>query len=283
MNSKVHVWQHENWILPFMYDPVSISLKKLLPLIYNNRIIEFKISGKRLDDLLDGDTLIWVGVSPPNFEELHKQNIYTIHYDLEPFVSIYGADEIWTYSRYMFEEYKKAFDKTVKFIPILLDETVPTINYSENNTQVKLTFIGSLSIANRIIKKEIINASGVEINEVYNLWSNQDFNMFIINNTDIYLNITKDTTKALASVRINKLLSHKCIIVSEHTNEIDEELYKDIVFFKDLNEIGDFFKSLQQKSKEELESIAENSYQKFIKVFNLENGFNLIQTRALLI
>jgi hypothetical protein len=179
----------------------------------------------------------------------------------------------------MFEEYKKVFNKTVKYIPVLLDQTVPTINYSEKNTQIKLTFIGDISTHNRIKRKEIINASGVEINDIFSLWSNQDFNMFIINKTDIFLNILKDNTKALASVRINKLLSHKCIIISEHTNDLDEELYKDMVFFKDLNEIGDFFKILANKSKAELEIIAENSYQKFIKVFNIENVFNLIQTR----
>jgi hypothetical protein len=279
MSGKIYVWQDGTWLLPFMYDPVMLTLKKLIPLMYNNRVIEFKITGNNMDDLLYGDTLIWVGMSPPNFEELKKKNIYTIHYDLEPFTSNSGADEIWTYSRYMFEEYKKVFNKTVKYIPVLLDQTVPTINYSEKNTQIKLTFIGDISTHNRIKRKEIINASGVEINDIFSLWSNQDFNMFIINKTDIFLNILKDNTKALASVRINKLLSHKCIIISEHTNDLDEELYKDMVFFKDLNEIGDFFKILANKSKAELEIIAENSYQKFIKVFNIENVFNLIQTR----
>jgi hypothetical protein len=277
MNSKIHVWQEKHWVLPFMYEPVIFSLKKLLPSIYKERLIDFKIGGGNKDDLKEGNVLIWVGGDPINFQELQKKNIYIIHFNLEPYVIISGADEIWTYSRYILKEYKKVFTKKIKFIPIILDDTVPIIKYSENNTQIKLTFIGNLSINNRIEKKKIINASDVEINEVYNLWSHEDFNMFIINNIDIYLNITKDTTKALPSVRINKLLSHKCIIISEHTNDLDEELYKDIVFFKDLNEIGDFFKYLSKKSTTELDIIADNSYQNFVKIFNAENAFNLIQ------
>lgn len=279
MSRNIHVWHVENIdIIPFMYDPVILSLKQLLPLMYTNRIIKFNINdAKNNDDLIEGDILIWVGFCQPNFKELKKRNIYIIFYNLEPYIDISETDEIWTYSRYLFEEYKKVTNKIIKFIPTILDKSVPTINYLENNNDMKLTFMGYIPYG-RQEKNKIINKSGVKINMVYNLWSHQAFNLFINNNTHIFLNITKGDTKVMPMVRVNKLLSHKCIIISEHLEELEEELYKDMVFFKDLHEIGDFFKSLINKSKAELDIIAESSYQKFINCFSLENAFKLIQT-----
>lgn len=279
MSGNIHVWHVENInIIPFMYDPVILSLKQFLPLMYTNRIIKFNINDvKNNDDLIEGDILIWVGFRRPNFKELKKRNIYIIFYNLEPYVDISETDEIWTYSRYLFEEYKKVSNKIIKFIPTILDKSVPTINYLENNNDIKLTFMGYIPYG-REEKNKIINNSGVKINMVYNLWSHQAFNLFINNNTHIFLNITKGDTKVMPMVRVNKLLSHKCIIISEHLEELEEELYKDMVFFKDLHEIGDFFKSLINKSKAELDIIAESSYQKFSNSFSLENAFKLIQT-----
>jgi len=280
MTGKIHVWQEESWLLPFMYDPVMRSLKQLLPLMYPNKIIDIKITGKNYDDLMENDILIWVGDGThPKYDNLKIKKIYVIYYNLEPYVQDPGYDEIWTYSRYMLEAHSKVFTKPMKFVPIVHDETLPRIQYSESKLPVNLTFIGNVSIDNRIEKKKIINGSGVDIQAINNLWSHTDFNMFIMNNADIYLNLTKGATKALPSVRMNKLLSHKCIIISERTNELDEELYKDIVFFKDLHEIGDFYKSLVSKSKVDLESIAESAYQKFIQVFNTEKSLELIQTK----
>ena len=73
-----------------------------------------------------------------------------------------------------------------------------------------------------------------------------------------------------------ELLSHKCIIISEHTNKIDEEFYKDIVYFCDINEIGDFYKNLINKSPQELEIESNEKYKKFYNIFNSNNIVNLI-------
>jgi hypothetical protein len=274
---KIHIWHNNTWFLHFMYAPVIYSLMKVLPLMYNNRTIEFKTTDHNYESLLEGDILIWVGVYELPFSELRiNRKIYTIYFNTEPFISELGSDEIWTYSLYMYNLYK-SYNKPLKFIPIICDESVPKTNYLKNNNDMRLTFIGSLMFDRRE-KEEIINSSGVKINEVYNLWNENDYNQVIINNTHIYLNLTKGQTKALPAVRINKLLSHKCIIISEHTNPDDEELYKDLVFFKKLTEIGDFYNSLITMSNFELENIAESSYKKFISKFKIDNAINLIQT-----
>jgi hypothetical protein len=242
--------------------------------MYSNKNIKFTMK-HNINELFAGDILIWVGILEPNFRLLKRRKVHTIHYNVEPTVIDSGSDEIWTYSLYMYNLYKN-LNKKARFIPILYDNTCPPTNYSENNNPMQLTFIGDLALGRRE-KEKIINSSGIKIHQIFNLWSDDEFNAFIINNTHIYLNITKFATKTLPTVRINKLLSHKCIIISEHTNEVDDALYKDIVFFKDITEIGEFYKSLMTKSKSELETIAETAHQKFISMFQAEHAVHLIQ------
>lgn len=274
-DGTIYICQTNQSFFPFMFYPILYSLMKIIPLIYNNKKIEFKLDNKNLTNLKKGDILIWIGVNSPNFHKFRKNGVYTIHFNVEPYIENKGSDEIWTYSLYMYEMHKR-INKIIKFIPVIHDDTLPKINYFKNNNRMKLTFFGKLAYE-RKEKGNIIQKSNVIINEIYNLWSEQNFNSYIINNTDIFLNIIRVKTKALPSVRINKLLSHKCIIISEHTNPYDEELYKDIVFFRNLNEIGSLYKSLIVMPISELEMIAEKAHQKFISIFNIDNAINLIK------
>jgi hypothetical protein len=229
------------------------------------------------ETIVEGDIVIWVGVpfmeGHHEIQQLKKRNIYTIHFNLEPHVEDFGSDETWTYSLYMYEQHK-CLQRIIKFIPIIYDETLPKTNYL--NKIKELTFIGGITDG-RVHKEKIINESDVNIHCINHLWSDKDYNLFIINHASIYLSLTKCETRTLASVRINKLLSHRCIIISEKTNDKDEELYKDMVFFRELNEIGPLFKSLIAMSPEELNNIAELAHQKFISKFNPENAFQIIK------
>jgi len=252
-----------------MYYPAVYSLLHLIPFMYDKTPILFTN-----ETIIDGDIVIWVGVSGIHeIKELKKKNIYTVHFNLEPVVEDIGSDETWTYSLYMYEKHK-CLSKTIKFIPIIHDESLPKTNYL--NKINELTFIGSMNCG-RVDKEKIINESYVNINCIDYLWTEQKYNLFIINHASIYLNLTKYDTKTLPSIRINKLLSHKCIIISEKTNDEDEELYKDMVFFTDLNQIGELYKSFITMSPQELNNLAESIYQKFILKFNSKNAFHLIK------
>jgi hypothetical protein len=77
----------------------------------------------------------------------------------------------------------------------------------------------------------------------------------------------KDDTIALPSARINKLLSHKCIIISEYTNEVDNELYKDLIYFCDISQIEDTYKKIISKSNIELQEEANIKYNLFYNKF----------------
>ena len=267
---NIYIKQIHNQWLTFMYYPAVYSLIHLIPFMYHKNPILFTN-----ETIIEGDIVIWVGNNGYHeIQELKKRNIYTIHFNLEPQVEDFGSDETWTYSLFMYEQHKCLL-RTIKFIPIIYDKTLPKTNYL--NKINELTFIGGITDG-RLYKEKIINESDVNINCINHLWSEQDYNLFIINNACIYLSLTKCETRTLASVRINKLLSHKCIIISEKTNDDDEELYKDMVFFRELNEIGPLFKSLIAMSPEELSRLAESSYQTFISRFNTENAFQLIKT-----
>jgi len=108
------------------------------------------------------------------------------------------------------------------------------------------------------------------------LWSDIDFNNYISNRPNIYLNLTKNNTDVLPSVRINKLLSHKCIIISEHTNVIDEEYYNGIIYFCNINEIENVYRKLINKTNIELQQKANKIYEKFYNKFYYKNAIDLI-------
>ena len=62
--------------LSFMYYPAIYTLMKILPLIYKNTEIILRARGENYD-LVEGDTLIWLGIYNPDFSELKNKNIYT--------------------------------------------------------------------------------------------------------------------------------------------------------------------------------------------------------------
>jgi hypothetical protein len=288
MTNKIFVRQTCSEILIFMYLPVINSLRKYLSVlnhpvinhpVINHNVwnIDFNLCNTNYNELVKGDILIWVGINEPSFVKFTKKSVYTIHFNLEPDVKYSNSNEIWTYSLYIYNEYIKTnkLNKLIKFIPIIYEETTNKVNYFKKN-DLELCFLGNLNY-DRKNKEKIINSSNVNIKEIYNLWTNKDFDKFIVKNKYIYLNLNKGNTRALPSVRINKLLSHKCIIISEHTNSKEEKLYKDFVYFKKLDEIGDFYKSFLTKSNTELEEIAENMHQKFLSIFKFENAISLIK------
>jgi len=278
----IHIWQGENDIytnkLLFMYKPVNSSIKQFLEYSNNNIQIDYKSNYYNFDEINPNEILIWVGnIGIPDFESLNKRGIYTIYYNTEPDTEKFTSNEIWTYSKSLFDNYKKNNEnQIIKFIPIIYEENIPSVDYNSiNNHNIKLIFIGELSY--RGDKKDIIFKSELlknNIKEVNNLWNDDDYNNYIVNNPGIYLNLTKSGTNALPSVRINKLLSHKCIIISEHTNDIDEEYYKGIVYFCNINEIEDVYKKLINESN--LHNISNEIYQKFYDKFYYKNAINLI-------
>ena len=252
---KIYLQQGErpDNALQFMYNPIILSITKILEYANPNIHIEYKINNDHnFDEIRPDDVLIWVGCDRiPDFNLLNKKGIYTIYYNTEPDTNAYTSNEIWTYSKYLFDNY--------------------------NKKNMKLIFIGKLDyrpdkrdkLLNNILIKD-------NLEEVYNLWNDNDFNNYINNNVNIFLNLTKSGTIALPSVRINKLLSHKCIIISEHTNEIDEEYYKEIIYFCDINEVGNIYKKLNDNTNVDLQQMSDEIYEKFYNKFNYKNVQNLI-------
>lgn len=275
----IHIWQGERIdnALQFMYKPVILSVIKLLEYSNNDIIIDYKINYYNFDEINPGEILIWVGCENiPDFNVLKNRGIYTIYYNTEPDTNKFNSNEIWTYSRYLFNNYSKNDEnQIIKFIPIICEENIPIVPYNLKINDIKLIFIGLLSYRND--KKTILFQNSFiknNLEEVYNLWNDTDFNNYISNKPNIYLNLKKTNTDALPSVRINKLLSHKCIIISEHTNDIDEEYYKDIIYFCNINEIEQVYRKLLTETN--LEDKSNEIYNIFHNRFNYKNAIDLI-------
>jgi len=282
---KIYLWQGERQdnALQFMYKPVIISILEILEKEINNIIeIDYRFNNLNFDELEENDLLIWVGCENiPNFDILKKRNIYTIYYNTEPDFDQINTDEIWTYSKYLFDNYNKVHkNQIIKFVPIICEENVPVVPYHIEDDNIKLIFMGSLNY--RPDKKDILMSKHLlknNLEEVYNLWSDNDFNNFIKKKANIFLNLKKTNNIVLPSLRFNKLLSHKCIIISEHTNDIDEEFYKDIIYFCNVDEIEDVYKKLMNKTNIELQNEADEIYKKFYNRFNTSNVQKLIISR----
>jgi len=278
----IHIWQGErnDNALQFMYKPIILSCFKYLKYSNNDYIIDYRINYNNFNEIKPNEILIWVGCENiPNFDLLRNRGIYCIYYNTEPNIDKFNSNEIWTYSKYLFNSYNK-YENTqiIKFIPIICEENVPNVSYINLiNNNIKLTFIGLL--AYRGDKKNILFQNSFiknNLEEVYNLWNDTDFNNYISNKPNIYLNLTKKNTHALPSVRINKLLSHKCIIISEHTNDIDEEYYKGLIYFCNIHEIENVYRKLINKTNIELQQEADKIYEKFYNKFYYKNAIDLI-------
>ena len=287
----IHVWRGERGdnALYFMCKPIELSILNLIKyenqkhIDNNDIIIDYKFDYTNFDEINSNDTLIWIGdQKKPDFNLLKQRNIYTIFYNIEPHVNKYDSDEIWTYSKYLFDKYEKNhINQIIKFIPIICEENIPFVPYNIANNNINLIFFG-VSWSRSDKYKKLLESSLLKDNlkEIYNLWNDNDYNNFINSKPNIFLNLTKhmpDTEDyVLPSVRINKLLSHKAIIISEHTNPIDEAYYKDMVYFCNLEEIEDVYKKLISKTNIELEQISNDIYDKFYNKFYYKNEVKLI-------
>jgi hypothetical protein len=276
---KIFVVHGERWDnnLHFMYKPFVDTIRTLfsshpsLSIEYYHRAIDYE----RIEP---EDVLIFIGiVDRPCFDFFNNKGIYTIYYNTEPDVDWHPCKEIWTYSKYAFEIYSKQNGQLIKFVPILAQENVPLVPYhlSEPNTMLFI-FLGYLDFRpekrNYLFQSDCLREN---IREIYSLWNDTVFHEFISGKPYLYLNITKtgmDRPGILPSVRINTLLSHKAIIISEHCSEIDESLYTGMVSFCSLEEIEGEFMKWRGKTGEELQMEADTRYELFQRAFVYEQG-----------
>lgn len=270
-NTYIIHTEREDKKLLFMYKPFVDTIKKLFSqskFLYNEwQHIDFS----------ENDVVIFVGWhenKQKEFERLRNKKVYLIYYWSEPFrldhkISKY-FDEIYLYSKCLFTFQKKSFaQQKIKFVPILKEDTTSFVNYLDKKENMKLCFLGELQYRSFPLYKEKYFISK------YNLFNEDKYNEYIVNNTHIFLNLKKREREKwlpiLPICRISKLLSHKCIIISEHCNEDDDELFKDMVYFCNKEDIEETFYSLLSKSPEELQNISNQNYIKFCDRFNGEN------------
>ena len=266
--------QYKRYKLNFMYKPFINTLKFLFE---GTEIICIEDGGNYKYDISkfnDNDTIIYIGDRGSLDFNTKKNKIYTILYWTEPIIGKHQYyDEVFLYSKYLFYNQERAHEEQkIKFIPLIKENTLHFMNYNHKQDNIKLCFMGTIKQRSRKKKRMFSN----KIDLIYNLWNDKSYNNFIKNKVYIFLNISKKNTKALTFARVNKLLSHKCIIISEYFNKEDDELMKDIIYFTNLDQIWDKFNELASKSPEELVNIAENNYKKFTKIFARQNIKNLI-------
>lgn len=271
-NTDVYIIQkeREDSKLLFMYKPFVNTISKLFPqskFLYNKwKVIHFNTN----------DIIIIIGCHfhVKEFKYFKQKQLYVIFYWTEPEVvdkniSQY-CDEIYLYSKFLFVLQQKQFDQQkIKFVPILKEDTTFTVNYLNKTENIKLCFLGNM-------KYRCINTINHFLNirdfiEKYDLFDEHQYNIYMVNNTNIFLNLNKNGSNILPFCRICKLLSHKCLVISQHCNKEDEELFEDIVYFCSIKDIENTFYNLSSKSPNELNDISNKNYIKFCDKFSIKN------------
>jgi hypothetical protein len=269
-----------------MYSPVILSIKEMIKTIYPHIEINYKSDYYEWDEIKPTEMLIWVGeIVKPDFNYFKDKNIYTVYYNTEPYIENVSSDEIWTYSRYMFnlhsQEYKQG-KQIIRYIPILCEKNVPSVPYLFKESPMNLIFMGAFYL--RKDKISILKEYPLikdNLLEVFNLWNDRDFTTFVSSKPHIYLNVTKTNNVVLPSFRLNKLLSHRCIIISNHTNPLDELDYKDLIIFCDLREMESEYKKLLELSNEDLHQKSNQIYKKFYSRFTLKNAMKRVLQKTI--
>ena len=272
-NNNIYIIQKErrDSKLLFMYTPFVNTILLLAPqskFLYNNwENIDFNTN----------DIIILIGChfNINDFINLKNKKLYIIFYWTEP--SAVGknigqyCDEIFLYSKSLFISQQKYFDQQkIRFVPILKQDTTSFVNYLNKKENIKLCFLGS--IQSRPIDKRnfFLNKNYFEVK--YNLFNENKYNMYMVKNTNIFLNINKRKSSILPFCRICKLLFHKCLVISQRCNKEDEEMLEDMVYFcNSLIDIEKTFYNLSLKSPNELNDISNKNYIKFCDKFSVKN------------
>lgn len=257
--------------LLFMYKPFVNTILLLAPqskFLYNDwKNIDFKAN----------DTIIIIGChfNLNDFINFKNKNLYVIFYWTEPWVVDKNiaqyCDEIYLYSKLLFISQQKSFhQQKIKFLPILKQDTTSFVNYLNKKDNIKLCFLGNLDCRSIDVRNNFLNKSYFE--QKYNLFNEDAYNMYMVKNTNFFLNINKNGSIILPFCRICKLLSHKCLVISKYCNKEDDELLEGLVYFCDsLLDIEKTFYNLSLKSPNELNDISNKNYIKFCDKFSVKN------------
>lgn len=278
-NNNIYIIQKErsdNKLL-FMYKPFVNTISKLFiqsKFLYNNwKNIHFNTN----------DIIILIGChfNIEDFKDLKDKNLYIIFYWTEPNLVNKNigqyCDEIYLYSKRLFLLQQKHFEQQkIKFVPILKEDTTFFVDYLNKKENMKLCFLGAIGYRCKTIK-DMFNNNNYLLNK-YDLFDENQYNMYMVNNTNIFLNVNKNNSNILPFCRICKLLSHKCLIISQHCNKEDEKLFEDLVYFCNIEDIENTFYDLLLKSPNDLNDISNKNYIKFCDKFNVKNE-NLFLTK----
>ncbi len=258
--------------LLFIYKPFVNTILLIAPkskFLYNNwKNINFNAN----------DIIILIGChfDLNDFINFKNKNLYIIFYWTEPSLvdKCIGqyCNEIFLYSKLLFLAQQKYFDQQkIRFVPILKEDTTSFVNYLNKKENIKLCFLGDITYRSKDLSNYFLSKS--YFIDKYNLFNENEYNMYMKNNTNIFLNINKTNSPILPLCRICKLLSHKCLVISQHCNKEDEELFEDIVYFcKSLMDIEKTFYNLLSKSPNELNDISNKNYIKFCDKFSVKNN-----------
>ena len=284
-NTTVHIWQGERDILEFMYKPVVQSIIDyfMSSLGVPRERISYRVNCRDWHTLVKGDVLVWVGCdSIPDFSAIRGLvggGVYMIYYNTEPFCEDVASDEVWTYSRFMYSEICKSWggnklsvggvtgsSQVTKYVPIICEKGAPRVRYGEEQVSQNIVFLGYILC--RQCKLHFFSPEfRVSILSKYDLWNDADYNAFLMGTPYIYLNLKKMDTVTIPAVRVNKLLSHGAIIVSENVHADDQAEYEGLVYFGDLTQLEGIFRGLLEKSAEELREISDAIYSRFCAKF----------------
>lgn len=257
--------------LLFMYESFVNTILQLAPMS------KFLYKNWENVDFNANDIIIVIGChfGDTDFKNFKNKNLYIIFYWTEPKV-VQGniaqyCDEIYLYSKSLFISQQKFFDQQkIRFVPILKQETKSFVNYLKKKDNIKLSFLGNLEFRSPNVRNFFRSKSYFENRN--NLFTENTYNMYMIRNTNIFLNITKSGNSLVPFCRICKLLSHKCLVISERCDKIDEELLEDMVYFCDsLIDIEKTFYNLISKSPQELYNLSYKNYIKFSNKFSVKN------------
>ena len=260
--------------LKFMYLPFLETCNSICKKFYKFSNYKYLYDEYNLDKLKKGDLLIFIGpLNIPNFIKLKKRGIYTILFWTESRKIESSSNEIWTPIKEIYNIIPKKENQIVKYIPFVCIKKKNFADYKKKNNNMKLIFLGSIITKTRVKQKKFLTKLKFFKNHT-DIWSEKSYNYLIENTSNIFYNCNQNNI--LPTARISKLLNSKCIIISEYSNSIDDEIYKDCVIFCKLEETDKIFNNLIKKTPEELSFLSNKLYENFSNIFSVDNIINIL-------
>lgn len=219
---------------------------------------------------------VW-GVEHVNWKRLRQRGAYLIYYQSEPcwgqcYFTRASVDEMWDYAWANIDACKRHKDA-----PIL--RYVPIGDYTQHSpvgsigATSPMMFLGGIKTWRKADWTTLKGSLGSHLVHRYDVWNERTF-QDVLSKHVFFLNIHKNgARRGPAQPRLSLLVQHGKLVISARCYWKDEQEFKGLVDFVEMNDIAHTFNHMRNDTHDNLLQRAQKRQLEFQRRFNIQRIF----------